>query len=134
MILVLALVLAFSVNCFAGIAPESPTNTSIINLTWTAVGDNGNEGTASYYDLRYSEKLITDSTWETDSPVVGEPQPSVAGSAESFQVQGLEDNKTYYFVIRVYDWAGNWSVSNVARVKTRDTMPPGLILKLERGN
>ena len=130
--IIILLTMLFSVNCFAGIAPESPTNTSVIKLTWTAVGDDGNEGTADHYDLRYSEQMITDSTWTTDSQANGEPTPSIAGSLENLTLDNLEDNKTYYIALRVYDDAGNWSTSNVAQVTTRDSMPPNMARGIDR--
>lgn len=35
-----------------------------VNLSWTAPGDDGNIGTASSYDIRYSTSIINESNWE----------------------------------------------------------------------
>ena len=49
-------------------------NKDSITVTWTAPGDDGNQGQASNYDLRYSQTPITDSTstWPPHTPSVPE--------------------------------------------------------------
>lgn len=90
-----------------------------ITLTWTASGDDGNTGTASEYDIRYSTSTITDSSWDSATQVIGEPAPQAAGSAESFVVSGLASGTTYYFAIMTADEVPNWSgLSNVVASET----------------
>src|SRR6185369_4794339 len=67
----------------------SSTATSSATLTWTAPGDDGNSGTATSYDVRYSTSLITTANWASATQASGEPAPLVAGSAQSFTVNGL---------------------------------------------
>ncbi len=77
-------------------------------LTWIAVGDDGNVGTATAYDLRMSGAPITEGNWDSCVQIEGEPIPSVAGTREALY---------YYFALRTVDEAGNWSgLSNVVAV------------------
>lgn len=104
------------------------TETTIL-LSWTAVGDDGTTGTASAYDLRYSTATITPANWGAATQVTGEPDPQAPGETETFSVEGLDPETTYYFAIKTADDAGNWSdLSNVASATTLtalDNTPPG---------
>jgi len=92
---------------------------SSINLTWKAPGDDGNSGTVSQYDIRYSTSTITESNWNSATQCSGEPTPQVATSSESFTVTDLSSNTTYYFGIKTADEVPNWSgLSNVPSGKT----------------
>jgi fibronectin type 3 domain-containing protein len=96
----------------------SPTSSSI-TLTWTAVGDDGNTGTATTYDIRYSTATITETNWSSAIQVKDVPAPKIAGEREKFVVTGLSPGTTYYFAIKVKDEAGNTSgLSNVVSAKT----------------
>jgi len=96
----------------------NPTANSI-TLTWTAPGDDGNSGTASHYDIRYSTSTITEGNWNSASQCTGEPTPKVAGISESFTVTGLNSNTTYYLAIKTADEVPNWSgLSEIVSEKT----------------
>ena len=101
---------------------------NLVTLTWTAAGDDGNTGTASTYDIRYSTSAITDANWGSATQCSGEPTPNVAGSAETLNVTGLSPNTLYYFAMKTADEVFNWSgLSNVVSKKTEaaaDTTPP----------
>ena len=99
--------------------------TSVI-LTWTATGDDGLVGTASSYDVRYSNTLITSANWATASQAVGEPSPQVSGSTETFTVSGLSPSTSYYFALKVRDNVGN--ESNLSNVVTGSTLVTGTIV------
>lgn len=102
----------------SNLAASSFTSNSV-TLTWTAVGDDGNSGTAAGYDLRYSTSLITSSNWISASQISGEPSPKVSGNSESMTVTGLNDGTTYYFAIKAVDESGNISgLSNVINITT----------------
>jgi len=105
-----------------------------IRLTWTAVGDDGAGGVASFYDLRYATAPITPATWDAATRVSGEPTPKPAGQGESFTVGGLEPETTYYFALRTGDEVPNWSeLSNVPSRRTLaagDDSPPAAIMTL----
>ncbi|MBU0982865.1 MAG: fibronectin type III domain-containing protein, partial [candidate division Zixibacteria bacterium] len=112
----------------AALSAGSPTETSIV-LSWTAPGDDGNTGTASQYDIRYSGSAITDANWDAATQVSGEPTPQPAGSSESFTVTGLVENTTCYFAIKTADEVPNWSaLSNVCSGTTHQesTAPSAL--------
>ncbi len=92
---------------------------SSVSLDWTASGDDGISGGASYYDLRYASAPITEATWAGATPVSGEPRAQPAGGIESFMVRGLNPGATYHFALKVRDNAGNESaVSNNAMAAT----------------
>ncbi len=99
-----------------GIAGLSPMS---VTLTWTAPGDDGNVGTASSYVIKYLDQPITQSNFASAVSVLNPPVPKPAGSVETFEVQGLLSNKTYYFAIKTVDEAGNVSdLSNVVSAVT----------------
>ncbi len=96
------------------LTPTAATTESV-TLRWTAPGNNGDQGTAAAYDLRYSASPIDQSTWETATPVTGLQAPSAPGSTEEFTVIGLQSGTLYYFGLETADEAPNWSaLSNVA--------------------
>ncbi|MEX2118184.1 MAG: S8 family serine peptidase [Pirellulales bacterium] len=91
-----------------------------VTLTWTATGDDGAEGTAASYDVRYSTAPITDANWESATRAPGAPKPKAAGTTETFAVSGLNPNQTYYFAIRALDNVGNASpLSNALQASTQ---------------
>jgi len=113
---------------WAGLAAgESAVNS--VTLTWTAPGDDGNDGTAGSYDIRYSTSTITEANWDAATQATGEPSPQPAGSAESFVVGNLDPSTTYYFAIKAADEVGNWSeLSNVVSATTNaETDPPSAV-------
>ena len=102
----------------AAIQAEAASSNEV-TLTWTAPGDDGDVGTASEYDLRYSESLITDANWDQAVQVSGLPSPQSSGSSESFTVTGLNPGTTYYFALKAADEMLNWSsLSNVVSATT----------------
>jgi len=101
------------------------TRTSAI-LTWTAPGDDGNYGTACYYDIRYSESEITDENWDLATQCISEVIPQPASSKEIFKVTGLSSLSKYYFAIKTVDETLNWSsLSNTIMGITPQSPPPG---------
>ncbi|MEE9442357.1 MAG: fibronectin type III domain-containing protein [candidate division Zixibacteria bacterium] len=116
----------------ANLDVQSVTGSSVV-LTWTAPGDDGNSGTASQYDIRYSLSPITDANWDAATQVAGEPSPQAAGTGESSTVTGLNSDTQYYFAIKTADEVPNWSgLSNVATATTPDITPPASIMDLSR--
>ena len=86
-----------------------------VSLTfhWTAPGDDGTQGRATLYDLRWSTAVITPANFASATPLSGLPAPSVAGAQESFTAVGLQAGPLY-FALKTKDDAGNWSaLSNV---------------------
>jgi subtilisin family serine protease len=101
------------------------TGSSHIRISWTATGDDGNTGTASAYDLRYSEVAIVDeATFAAATPTPG-PDPLPAGQAETHEIAGLAPNTTYFIALKALDEFGNAGpISNVATGLTAG--PPDL--------
>ncbi len=110
---------------------SNPT-TSSVRLSWTAPGDDGAVGTASQYDVRYSTSLATLIGWTNATQASDEPVPSVAGTAESFTVTGLNSGTTYYFGIKTADEVPNWSnLSNTTSIATTiEQVAPGAVTNL----
>lgn len=80
-----------------------------VNLQWTAVGDDGNTGTAASYQIRYSTSFIdTEAKWTAATVVTsGVPVPAASGSLQNMTVSGLGPSLNYYFSIRAVDDGGN---------------------------
>jgi parallel beta-helix repeat protein len=97
-----------------------------VQLTWNAPGDDGAIGTADAYDIRYSSSgPITESNWATAVQVDNEPVPKPSGSAESFDVTGLNPFTRYWFAMKVADEVPNLSsISNSPSAKTLDNVFP----------
>lgn len=106
----------------------SPTTTNAIRLNWTATGNDGNEGTAFLYDIRYSTAPITSANFEDAAVAENLPDPSVAGTAEEALVAGLDYNTEYFFAMRVRDKQFNFSeISNFTSATT--ISPPQLLVE-----
>ncbi|MFP2908502.1 lamin tail domain-containing protein [Pyxidicoccus sp. 3LFB2] len=103
-----------SIDIVDDVAPARPTlaagtaTTTSATVTWTAVGDDGTEGTATSQELRYAESPITtDAAFDAAVLVTGVGAPSEAGTAESATLTGLVPGRTYHVALRVTDNRGN---------------------------
>ncbi len=113
---------------------EFQSQAGSVLLSWTAPGDDGSVGQATSYDVRYSQSLITAGNFGSALEAVGEPSPSVAGSAESFVVTGLSAETGYYFALKTTDDSTNTSpISNVVMAYTPGT-PPSSVTDLAVSN
>ncbi len=102
------------------LAATGPTSTTV-DLTWTAVGDNGQFGTAASYTLRSASGSSCPLTANNfaSATLITTGAPQATGSAEALTVTGLNSNTTYCFGLTVTDAAGNVSaLSNIATAKT----------------
>lgn len=108
------------------IAPAAITDLGVVGVThntvsftWTATGDDGNQGTASRYDLRYAAAPINGENWSSALQADGEPTPQVAGTLEQFTLSELPAATAFYFAIRVSDERDNVSgLSNIVEGST----------------
>lgn len=95
------------------------TTGSSVQLTWTAPGDDGEDGTAAAYDVRYLAVTISESNWSSAARCASVPEPAAGGTSQSMAVDGLEPDTPYTFALRAADEASNWSaLSNVASIRT----------------
>jgi hypothetical protein len=98
------------------------------SLSWTATGDDGNIGTASSYNLRYSKIPLTINNWAQATQVSNVPNPKVSGTQETFTINGLTPSTTYYVGIKAIDDCMNeGTISNIAQFTTQaaiDTTTP----------
>jgi hypothetical protein len=78
-------------------AAASVTDSSI-TLSWTAPGDDGDQGTASQYDIRYSTAPMSAAVWDLAVQAIDEPTPQPAGSSESMTIYNLQAGTSYNFV------------------------------------
>lgn len=76
-----------------------------VDLTWTASGDDGTDGVAKYYEVRYSTSPISnESAWSSATPITsGVPTPKPSGQTETMSVTGFAPNLTYHFAVKVFD-------------------------------
>ena len=104
------------------LAASNPAGASV-DLAWTSPGDDvgntGNFGAPTSYDVRYSIALITEANWSSATQATGEPTPQVAGASESMTVTGLSDGTNYYFALKTTDDNGN--VSGLSNVPSETT-------------
>lgn len=112
------------------LAIDGITETTI-RLSWSAPGNDGLQGVAWRYDVRYSTEPITPDTWNAAEQVGGEPPPGFAGWVQLFEIIDLEPAQTYYFALESYDHDQNRSeLSNVVSATTGgafDAVDPGTI-------
>jgi len=85
-----------------------------ISLIWTAPGDDGSDGIADSYVIKYNTEMITTANWDglpsSDNP----PSPLPAGSEQTAVIASLNPGNLYYVAIRTYDEFSNESdLSNV---------------------
>ncbi len=87
---------------------------SSVTLQWTAPGDDGMSGQATWYDLRLSTSgPITASNFSAATHTELPFFPHAPGTTEQVTVSGLARNTRYWFAIRASDEVPNWSgVSN----------------------
>jgi len=105
-----------------------------ISLSWTATGDDGLEGTASAYDVRYLTAPLSSLNWANAPQVANLPAPNVSGTPETAIVPGLEPNTLYYVGLRVLDDQGNQSlISNIVKLQTADGIAPDTVADLDAG-
>jgi subtilisin family serine protease len=95
-----------------------------LTVAWTSPTD-ANDFPVTGYDLRYSTNPITPENFNAATSVDGVPPSDQQGVAESFTIDGLTPNTTYYTAIKSIDNAGHVSeLSSV--IQQRTYLPPVL--------
>jgi DNA/RNA endonuclease YhcR with UshA esterase domain len=107
----------------------SSVGTNYVKLLWTAPGDDGDSGRASYYDIRFALFPITETNFYSANECTGEPPPSNAGEVDSFIVSGLFPGTEYYLALKTADEDSNWSlISNVPSCTTYTPIETSLVI------
>lgn len=103
---------------------------STVTLSWTAPGDDGTDGQASRYDVRYSQTTLVGAGWDTATIASSLPTPRAAGQPDSLTITNLTSGE-WFFGLQAADEVPNWSsLSNVASVTVADTIPPSAVTDL----
>ncbi|MBN1327082.1 MAG: hypothetical protein JW996_03945, partial [Candidatus Cloacimonetes bacterium] len=112
---------------------EAVTGTDFIQLIWTAPGDDGNQGTAMGYEIRFSQNPILPVNWDQAQQIELEIVPETSGTIQQFEISDLDLQVYYFFAIKSYDDEGNYSeVSNSPQAMiTGDVIPPAAIMDLQ---
>jgi hypothetical protein len=93
---------------------EAP-GTGSLALQWVAPGDDGVNGTASAYDVRYGYRWIDESNWNDATPIAAAVEPKAAGQPVTLIVTVPTPNRNYAFALKAADEVPHWSdVSNNA--------------------
>lgn len=103
----------------------SRVNAKSMLLGWTAPGDDGNVGTASSYQVRYSTSpIVTESDWLAATEAEDELLQKSTGSSMVYQLNELNTGVRYFVAVRTVDGAGNMSdLSNAADATTQAALP-----------
>ncbi|MCW7505581.1 SBBP repeat-containing protein [Leptospira paudalimensis] len=102
-----------------------------IQLNWTAVGDDGNLGSAQSYEIfRSTSPILTDTQCRSAVLVPNTVASNPSGTPLSFTVSNLGDNTVYYFCIVAVDESNNYSTWNGMTTATtlRKNLPPNITL------
>jgi len=115
------------------------TGSSHVRLRFTASGDDGLEGRASTYDVRYAAGVLDPAHLDQATAFVNGFIPASSGSVETIEVDGLAPATSYQLAVRALDeWdsAGPPSAIVVATTLAAPVFssdPPELALTLPAG-
>lgn len=104
-------------------------------LSWTASGDDEEEGTAATYQLRYgTTSTILTADWDNATAATSLPEPAVSGEIEAYHLTGLDPGVNYHIGLKVVDEANNVSsLSNIVSAPTpsaTDELSPAAVVDL----
>ncbi|WP_052692070.1 S8 family serine peptidase [Teredinibacter purpureus] len=112
-----------------GVAPSAIVDLTVSDIAdtqavfnFTATGDDGSQGTATRYDIRYSDERLTEQNWNEASAALVSAQPLGAGETETITVTGLQGNSSLWVGVKVIDFGDLASaLSNVVSIDTLNT-------------
>ncbi len=104
-------------------------NKSTVELRWTAPEDPSGKK-VDRYELYYKEGSISKGNAASGTKVAisGAKKP---GQSERYTVNGLEEDKSYGFILKAFDKAGNATFGSSASASTPDQTPPAAITDLQ---
>jgi len=96
-----------------------------IKVIWAATGDDGDIGSASRYDVRYSTSPIKgESDFNNAIPTPNGNAPKFSGVTQSLLIRGLSPRTNYYVAMKAIDESNNASpISNIISASTTSVMP-----------
>lgn len=98
------------------------TSKMALTVAWTAPGDDGTDGQAAEYDIRYAGEPITAENFSAYHQVSSAPAPAAAGTEQSVYIDA-PGYANLFVALRTADEVPNWSaMSNVVS----DAYVPGL--------
>ncbi len=109
----------------------NPTGISI-DLAWLPSGDDGDNGNATIYDIRYSTSPINGLNFDAAASVL-RPATNPKPAFETHTLGGLANQTTYYFAIKALDDVGLTSAMNggaAVTATTLDVLAPSAISDL----
>lgn len=91
----------------------SSTDAATIHIWWYATGDDHWEGTATSYDIRYMDSLMTEESFYSHRArrLENVPVPDTSGTYQEVFITGLEQGREYWIGLQSYDEA--WGPSGV---------------------
>ena len=111
------------------LAVNGPPGVRVV-LTWNAPGDDGADGQAAAYDIRYSADSLTAASWDSATVLTAIPLPAAAGEMQSVTIRDLPFG-VWHFAMKTADEVPNWSaVSNDVRTTVADLVPPAAVVNL----
>ncbi|MBD3235466.1 MAG: hypothetical protein GF330_02035, partial [Candidatus Eisenbacteria bacterium] len=99
---------------------------SWLRITWSAPGDDGMEGSADHYEVRYlvGETIEDESDWSRATPLLeGLPDPAPAGEGQTCYLRELAPDTAYGVAIRAVDEADN--IAALSNPLLASTAPEG---------
>ncbi len=123
------IVVPLTLNVTDNVAPGAVDDFEAVNtastfatFTWTASGDNDDQGVAEEYEIRYLKESITEANWSSAVAVKDSlPVPLTPGTLQSVRITDLQPNSIYYFALKVRDEVDQYSpLSNVVKIETPD--------------
>ncbi|HWM86355.1 MAG TPA: hypothetical protein VNO33_10970 [Kofleriaceae bacterium] len=118
------LTIAIETDLIAPAAVTDLTATSVgatsVTLSWTAPGDDENEGTASTYEVRFSTEPITPENFETATVAPGAPAPSPAGTPETMVVTAPPATSLFFAMVTRDEQFNTSPLSNVIEATTAE--------------
>ena len=119
-------------NCAAdGVAPAAVNTLAAtaggfageVDLTWNAVGNDGNGGGAALQHIvKYNTVPITGVNFDSSFDAFNEPLPGSPGTLHTLTVFGLDPLQTYWFAIKVTDCQNTSPISTTVPSTTPGTL------------